>query len=759
MMKNLRKHVCLALLAAMLLGLCACGASPAEPTPTATAAPATAEPTAAPTPETVATARPTVPGYIASEIPNPDWVERFYTADVYGDKFYLQTKTTDGMPAVAVFDTLTDTFSRIDINLDGLHNPVIGEISAAENTLWLFVYETETLEEIQNSSYPDELGIYLVCVNLDTGEQMCSIIRWKNTNGEAPAYLLALDNDRALTGNDLNESDPIALIDRSANVIGVPETILRGNVGRVRVNGELWLQSDAGLAPYDTVALQFTGTPVPELSNQPYLYSSNCGRILVTRDNVLYAYDPAAREETEIFKWADVALSSKRICGIHGLENSNGDIYHLTDRITKISMGEVPVKDTLTLACLGDTTSDGYPVNGGYFGSTNRTYVYSDTLMDAIFRFNNSDPDYRVEIKPYIYSSEEERTRLLIDLATGGEVDLIDTSLLPDGAADSSMLVDLLPYLDVDAGISREDFIPGILSAMMRNGGLYEYIDRFDILTVTTRQSFAEGGEWTAERMCQLAMQNPELRIENNAENLVLLFSRVATAEFMDTANAECRFTDPAFTEWLKLLKALCTSDSPDWRTEEYTFYIDYDFPTHIGDNSRRFAGGEYSVVGFPNVENGSYLMRYGTPTARGYGSIIADGMMTVGADTSIGIMASSQHRDGAWRFVKTYMSGAEDVDLLYGIPANKASFERAVTNALAKEQDERDRYPRFTESDAEYIRSIVYNTTKCVINSPEVMDTMRTVLNAYLGGQYTEEAASAQLQSRLSIYLAEKYG
>ena len=81
------------------------------------------------------------------------------------------------------------------------------------------------------------------------------------------------------------------------------------------------------------------------------------------------------------------------------------------------------------------------------------------------------------------------------------------------------------------------------------------------------------------------------------------------------------------------------------------------------------------------------------------------------------------------------------------------------MTNALAREQDERDRYQRFTESDAEYIRSIVYNTTKCVINSPEVMDTMRTVLNAYLGGQYTEEAASAQLQSRLSIYLAEKYG
>ncbi len=754
MMRKLRKQVCLALLAAVLLGLCACGASPTEPTPTT--APATAEPTAAPTPEPAATARPTVPGYIASEIPNPDWVKYWGDCDIYNDTFYIAAMTKDGAPAVAAFDTRTDEFTKIDITVGDLHNPVIYRMSAAADTLWLLAQETQTAEERNSGGYTEDLHEYIIRVSLVSGEQTRSVVSfWDDIN--APLYfLLALDNDRALTGNDFCEKHPIYLIDGNANVIGVPETVLYGNPARVWVNGARWVATPEGLAQLDPTTVQYS-IPIPDLINQPALYSSSLGHFLVIRDNVLYNYDPATQQATEMLKWADVAFSYKRLYGRTGLENVNGDIYHLTDRITKVSMGEVPVKNTLTLACLGDTTSYGYPTDG--WGMTNKTFVCSDALMDAVLRFNNSYPDYRVEIKPYIYSGEEERTRLLIDLAANGEVDIIDTSLLPDGAADSSMLVDLLPYLDADAGISREDFIPGILSAMMRNGGLYEYIDRFDILTVTTRQSFAEGGEWTAERMCRLAMQNPELRIENNAENLVLLFSRAATAEFMDTANAECRFTDPAFTEWLKLLKALCTSDSPDWRTEEYTFYIDYDFPTHIGDNSRRFAGGEYSVVGFPNVENGSYLMRYGTPTARGYGSIIADGMMTVGADTSIGIMASSRHRDGAWRFVKTYMSGAEDVDLLYGIPANKASFERAVTNALAREQDERDRYPRFTESDAEYIRSIAYNTTKCAVNSPEVMDTMRTVLNAYLGGQYTEEAASAQLQSRLSIYLAEKYG
>ena len=752
----MRKQVCLALLAIMLLGLCACGASPAEPAPTATAVPATAEPTTAPTPEPTKKPRETVPGYIASEIPNPDWVKYWGECDIYNDTFYIAARTTDGVPAVAAFDTRTEEFTRIDVVSGDLHNPSIYCISAAADTLWLLVNETLTQEEVQ-SSYLGELNTYIICINLITGEQTRSIVSfWDDDN--APLYfLLALDNDRALTGNDLCERHPIYLIDKNANVIGAPETVLYGNPARVWVNGVHWVATPDGLAQLDPTTIQYS-MPIPDLINQPALYSSSLGHFLVTRDNVLYNYDPATRQETEVLKWADVAFSYKRLYGRDGLENVNGDLFHLTDRITKISLGEVPVKDTLTLACLGDTTSYGYPTDG--WGMTNKTFVCSDALMDAVLRFNNSDADYRVEIKPYIYSGEEERTRLLIELSTGGEVDIIDTSLLPDGAADSSMLVDLLPYLDADADISREDFIPGVLSAMMRGDGLYEYIDRFDILTVTTRKDFADGGEWTAERMRQLLAEYPELCTESSAENLLLLFSRAATAEFIDASSATCSFTDPAFGEWLKLLKQLTSLSRTDRYTDEYTFFIDYDFPSRVGGKSRASAGGEYAVVGFPNAEEtGSYFMRYGTPTAMGVGSFITDSMMTMGANTSLGIMAASANVDGAWRFIKTYMSGAEDVELMYGIPALKVSFERAVENELNKLPSGRLAYPQFTEEDAARIRSLVYGTTKYVLNSPEVMGTMRTVLNAYLAGQYSEEAASDQLQSRLSIYLAEQYG
>ena len=752
-MRKLRKGLCFVLLAVMLLGLCACGASPDEPAPTATAAPMAAEPAAAPTPEPTSTPRETVPGYIAAEIPNPDWVKNWGACDIYNDTFYIAATTKDGAPAVAAFDTRTEEFTRIDFAASELHNPYIYRVSVTADTLWLLVVETPTHEEAQNNSCLDELNTYIICVSLVTGEESRSMVSFWDDDNAALYFLLALDDERALTGNDLCEKHPIYLIDRNAAVIGAPETVLYGNPPRVWVNGAHWVAAPGGLSQLDPATVQYSN-PIPELNNQAALYSSSLGHFLITRDDVLYNYDPATQQESEILNWADVAFSYKRLYGRSGLENVNGDIFHLTDRITKISAGDVPVKDTLTLACLGDAAAYGYPTDG--WGLTSKTFVCSDALMDAVLRFNNSDPDYRVEIKPYIYSGEEERTRLLIELATGGAVDIIDTSLLPDGAADSSMLVDLLPYLDADADISRADFIPGVLSAMMRGDKLYEYIDRFDILTVTAPKILADGGEWTAEQMYRLMEEYPDLRTEDNAENLLLLFSRAATAEFMDTSSATCSFTSPAFGEWLKLLKQLSSRTDANRHTNEYTFFIDYDFPSRVGSKARAASGGEYAVAGFPNAtETGSYFMRYGRPTAMGVGSYITDSMMTMGANTSLGIMAASANIDGAWRFIKTYMSGTEDVELRYGIPALKVSFERAVENELDKEP----MYQQFTKEEAESLRSIVYGTTKYVLNSPEVMDTMRTIINAYLGGQYTEDAAAAQLQSRLSIYLAEKYG
>ena len=755
-----KRYITVLLATAMLLGLCACGATPTQPTPTPSAAPATAEPTAAPTPELSEKLRETVLGYAAEEIPTPAWIQELGVCDIYNDTFYMAANTDSGAGVVS-FDTRTEQFHKYDVDVSALHNPHINAISVAENSIWLYVAEQWTVEECEQGLFTGETNLYILYKNTSSGEQSISPMTFWKSN-LPPLYLLALDNNRALIGN--HECEPQTyLIDSNANVIDMPDTVVRGMGVRAWVNDKLYVQTADGLAELNRDTLTF-GAPVEEIYNQPAVYSSSCGHFLTTIDNVFYSVDAATGEKTEIFEWMDVALALSRLYGTNGLENENGDYYHYTDRITKITKTELPVKQTLILACLGDTNSYGYPKeDGSFFAPSNKTYVCSDSLMDAIIRFNNSDPDYRIEVKPYIYSSDEERTRLLIELATGKEVDILDTSLLPDDAAGGSILADMLPYLDADADISRDDFIPGIFADMTKSGGLYEYIDRYNVITITARASFADGQSWTVSDIQQILAEHPELRIENSAEKLSYYFAWAASAEFIDYAAALCSFTDEAFLQWLVLIKQLCQTDY-DWESDpylgEYAFYIDTQFPANIGDMSRCYANGEYTAVGFPNATGtGSYFMRYGAPTAYGTWSYMPNGEQSFGAVSSVGIMASSGNIDGAWRFIKTFMSGAENTALSSGIPAQKACFERAVENELTREQSDAAGVEEFDESDAEQIRSIVYNTTKCVSNNDTVTGIIKSALDAYIGGVYSAEETAAQLQSRLSIYLAEQYG
>lgn len=94
-MQKLRayKLLCLLLAVGMLLSLSACGKSAKEepqlPEP-AQSVPPIVEPSAA------VTEVKTVPGYICTEIENPDWIVSFGGSEIVGDTIYLVVQTTDG---------------------------------------------------------------------------------------------------------------------------------------------------------------------------------------------------------------------------------------------------------------------------------------------------------------------------------------------------------------------------------------------------------------------------------------------------------------------------------------------------------------------------------------------------------------------------------------------------------------------------------------------------------------------------------------
>ena len=164
-----------------------------------------------------------------------------------------------------------------------------------------------------------------------------------------------------------------------------------------------------------------------------------------------------------------MALSLREKGESDGFENSRGDIYYpggemvLSSGLIRVTRGQVPVRRPLRLGGLG---KDGYALNLD--------------LLDAVIRFNNSDPEYKIEVVPILYANEQERDRLMVELATRGDLDLLDTSLLPDNALDSGLLADMLPMIDADESISREDFIEALLQLMLQKvpGQLHQRRDQ-----------------------------------------------------------------------------------------------------------------------------------------------------------------------------------------------------------------------------------------------------------------------------------------
>lgn len=690
----------------------------------------------------------TEPGYKSTVIEPPDWAEEFGSGAVLGDVFYILAETGEGAQAVAAYDTIGEQWQRYDLDISPVYCPRIQKFSAAAGALWVLLREGFAPEDTDH--YQDKY-YWLLHYDLETGEQSCNKLEFWQEGNPYLSALIALDGERALLG----DGESSFLVDSRGQLLEELEPLTTGEGYNARIGDSLYVNTPEGLAPLDTDSLEY-GPALGDIRDRA-VYSSSLGNILTVHEEKLCRYDPASGSMEELFAWTDVALSYSYMYGWTGMENSKGDIYHLTHSLIKVSLEQIPKKDSLVLACFGDSNDDS-AVNP--FTS----YVCTDALKDAVIRFNNSDPEYRIEIRPVVYGSEEERELMLIELISSGDVDLIDTSLLPEGALDAGLLVDLLPYIDADPNLSREDFIPSLLEAMMRDGGLYEYTDKFTLLTMTAPAGLLpEGEDWTAEKILELSNENPELLLPMSGDELLQCFMWAATGEFIDRDAGTCSFDTGAFASWLELLKTTYERDTGEYRGKRL-FSVWNDFASAAGYSAKSSHGGAYALPGFPEAEgSGSYFMELARPGLNGglgyYEPELE--LRSSGTNTSLGIMASGEKRDGAWRFMRSFMAGESEPYIYDGIPVRKDSFEKALENQLERslenEQEQNFPYELFGKQDVEYLRQLVCSTDKLVINDPALLELMKREINAFMGGKYGAQDCASQIQSRVSLYLAEQ--
>lgn len=710
------------LLAGMMLLLSACGAKQTEP--------------AADEPETL------TPGYVPEAVPFPNWLcgSRWVYWDFCGDRIYLCGYADDGKASLGYYSTTEGRYHRFDGALPG-----VGSVSASEDSVWVLSAQTDWTVREKNwtlfSCSPEGEDPASAAIPFYGGE---------GENGEGHNVFsefsgpYALDRERAL----IFDGAKSYLVDRGANILDTPDLLEMKGGDRFRADGKTYIKTwnereGECIRFFDKQSL----TLGPAVPCESYgVYESTRGRFLCGMGEELCRLDPESGTTERIFSTLDTALCLNETQLMGMLENSEGYFFYVGEgRIVRIVPQMVKERKPLTLLIFGDRNdwrTDSY-VNRG-----ETRLLMSDDLREAIIRFNHTDPDYRVEVKTVCYENEQERDRFLVELMTDGAgVDLIDTSLLPERALDSRMLVDMLPYLDADGTIGREDFVPSLLKSMLRNGGLYEFTCRYALLGAATGE---KADDWDLNDINRWADEHQDRAVldlgwQADRETLRDLLCRMATAEFIDWETGSCHFDDGRFAAWLDFLRSV--SLDPE-RSRPALLMPEENLGALSAGTYQQLYGDSLRFTGFPC--GSAYWTR----------AVLNNGFDRA---ARVAIPTAGKNPEGAWRFVRTLAQSLGRQDLWLGTPPLRENVEKALSSiSTAPAQDYAEdphiySHPVFTADQIESLRTLIYGTDKMVREDDVLLEILKGEADAVLSGQRGSQTAAANVQSRVSLYVAEQ--
>ena len=721
-----KKFLCIFLAVSMILSLAACGRMTEEFA------------------EMIDTGN-TMSGYIPSEIPIPkelgrvdgDW-------DAQGDTLFLSGYTGEAL--IGCYDTVNDTWTLLSYDSNAIPGSVsMSDLSISGNTVWAL------LRSINEQTMEFQYWMYF-CDRTQSSTGIVQEIPFSGgesteASGLFFSGILALDENRAI----LCAGEQGYIVDREMNLqqkLDLQGTVfqssLRSGTERLYHTGHMEGQNYVvGTCSFAPETLSFS--PAQELEFAGSFFSEN-GRWLNSVDGTVCEIDPENGEVKErLFRWTDVALSYASKGGYALFENSAGDFFYPVmdgKSVIKVTQGMIKERQTLVLGSF-DGAQSGFLIDP-------ETGLSRD-LLDAVIRFNNTNPDYKVEIRKLDFEADGQRDKRLIELATGSGIDILDTSWLPELSLDSGLLLDMLPYLDADPDLSREDFIQPLLNAMLKNSGLYELTARVTLIGFAAHPDCFPGRDaWTVDEAARQMREMPDywqlFPSQQDQEVFLDMLSKMATAEFVNWENGTCSFDSTEFKAWLQLVK-----DAPysaEYTEEPQLLYMSWDLAGNAGPAIRMALQDDYIYCGFPGTSgSGCYFIQLGTGPD--------EFRTTLGASTRLGIMVSSQHPDGAWQLIRLLLTNAAEMDLMYGIPVLQSSFEAALEASIS-DQDMLG-FDQFNTDDAQRLRDLVYGTDKLVRCDETLLDMIKKNARLYFDGQISLDHAANRIQSSARLYVAEQ--
>lgn len=399
-------------------------------------------------------------------------------------------------------------------------------------------------------------------------------------------------------------------------------------------------------------------------------------------------------------------------------------------------------------------------------------------LKTRIVNFNKTNEKYRIVVKEYSnYNTSEDYTagltQLNSDILAGNMPDILacNNQMSVDNYISKGLLADVGKLLEEDEELGREEFLQNVFDAYKVDGKLYYVIPSFYVRTMMGKQSLiGDRSTWTMQEFQEVLASMPEGTSgigELTRSSFFYMMLQYCGSDFVDVSTGKCNFNSQDFIAMLEYAKTY--PEEIDYSQYDDDYWMNYE--SQYRENRTLLMDCWINNMRSINMNvNGSFGEKVscpGFPTESGKGSV-------VGANTYYVLSAKSANLEGAWEFIRYYLTDEYQDTLEYNIPVKKSSFDKWAAKGMEKpyyldengEKVEFDDYfymngesiplPVMTKEQVDDIKAFIQSVDKKVYFNENIQNIITEESAAFFEGQKSAQDVANIIQSRVQIYVNE---
>ena len=574
----------------------------------------------------------------------------------------------------------------------------------------------------------------------------------------------------------LVNNEEITLLNSAGELITKVDTTTENYVASTFVgrDGKLWMVSyndewtKMYLRKFDFTTEKFEDEI--ELLGNLTNYNLASGKnydFLLTSSQGIFAYNVGDTDVTPLLNYINSDIDGNNINRIFEAEEGKLICVYMDEEtwtdhmalLTPVAPEDVPDKEVITLAC-----------------------NYLDyQLRKQIIEYNKTNTLYRITVTDYsVYNTPEDynagATKLNNDILTGNIPDIMVfdgyTSQMSNFIA-KGILADIGKMIEEDETMNMDDYMTNVFDAYSVDGKLYSVIPSFSVQTVVGKS--AQVGDtpgWTLDDLKALMAANPDATAFGDTmtrSEILYQLMLFSGSSFVDPATGKCHFDSEEFLETLEF--AAQFPEVFDWENVEDDYWMTSESQYRDG-RTLLMSTGIYEFRDYNRISEGYFgedVTPIGFPTREGNGSVII-------GSTQYGISARSNNKEGAWDFLKYFLSEEYQTGnrMSYTLPVLKSAFEEKLKEAQERpywewEDGTKEYYDDtwwigdqeiiiepMTEAEAQELYDFICSVNKPYSYDEDLMLIIEEEVAPYFEGQKSVQEVATIIQSRAQVYVNE---